>query len=406
MKKAQEARVEAVRGGAPRKRRSVRTLAAFGQNPGCGLATLAFTAEVDLDSYLQGTPLSAPFGQSPFAITRGLTFEANVKANDYALLRTLLEERLAFPTVATMKNLRELHEKSSAGMATRAEETRQIVEAHVRGLASAPNLIDGGVLTAEILGQRWYFEADALAARTGDQLRVGEMKSFPVVDGRTEPDKLGSALDQAATYILLLEAIVEACGGDPSSLVSREAMIITPKNLALNPVLSLQSVRSRVERSRRLLASAPRALDVLDTPSASHSFDPRTPVEREQAATVAAKASSKGATAKAESAAWQAVPVKRRVAQLDILREEVGNAYAPGCLSSCGLARYCRAHAQATSSPCLLGSAVERTLPGVGSLDRAVALADGAKAKPAEKAAARVLAFANDLMHDVGGVGP
>jgi len=399
VKKSQAERAESVRGDAPRKRRSVRTLAAFGQNPGCGLATLAFTAEVDLDSYLQGTPMSAPFGQSPFAITRGLTFEANVKANDYAPLRALLEEHLDFPKAAKTKNLRELHEKNSAGMATRADETRSIVEAHVKKKASAPNLIDGGVLSAEILGQRWYFEADAIAARTSEQLRVGEMKSFPVVDGRTEPDKLGSALDQAATYILLLEEMVAACGGDPTTLVSREAMIITPRNMALSPMLSLQSVRSRIERSRRLLASAPRALDVLDTLSATRTFDPRTKAEREQAAT----SGSPSAQAKADAAAWQAVPAKRRLAQLDILREDVGNAYAPGCLSSCGLARYCRAHAQATSSPCVMGSAVERTLPGVSSLKRAVSLADGAKAKAGEQAVAQMLTFANDLIADVGG---
>ena len=78
-------------------------------------------------------------------------------------------------------------------MATRAAETRAIVEAHVRNEATAPNLIDGGVLSAEILGQRWYFEADAIAARTGEQLRVGEMKSFPVVDGRTEPSSKASS---------------------------------------------------------------------------------------------------------------------------------------------------------------------------------------------------------------------
>lgn len=83
MRGSDEQHIGDLRGRAPRKRRSVRTLAAFGQNPSCGLATLAFAAEVDLDVYLADTQYEAPFGQSPFAITRGNRFEAKVKDNDY-----------------------------------------------------------------------------------------------------------------------------------------------------------------------------------------------------------------------------------------------------------------------------------------------------------------------------------
>ena len=47
-----------------------------------------------------------------------------------------------------------------------------------------------------------YLETNALALRFGGPIRVGEIKSFPVVDGRVDPDKLGVAADQSAVYVL------------------------------------------------------------------------------------------------------------------------------------------------------------------------------------------------------------
>jgi hypothetical protein len=54
---------------------------------------------------------------------------------------------------------------------------------------AAYNLIDGGVLTTSVGGVRAYFEADALAAGAHGPVRIGEVKSFPVVDDRGDPEK-------------------------------------------------------------------------------------------------------------------------------------------------------------------------------------------------------------------------
>ena len=72
-------------------------LAAFAQNTDCPLATLGFAAGVDFDRLLFGTRFRAPFGQSPFAIQRGLAFEKMLRDNDYALTLGLLREP-SFPS--------------------------------------------------------------------------------------------------------------------------------------------------------------------------------------------------------------------------------------------------------------------------------------------------------------------
>src|SRR5262245_33944429 len=83
-------RLEEIRGGAPRRSPTVRVLAAHAQHTDCHLAALGFAAGVDFDRLLEGTRFKAPFGQSPFALFRGLAFEKRLRDNDYAALRELL----------------------------------------------------------------------------------------------------------------------------------------------------------------------------------------------------------------------------------------------------------------------------------------------------------------------------
>jgi hypothetical protein len=74
-----------------------------------------------------------------------------------------------------------------------AHETRSLLRELARRDLRAPNLIDGAVLETVDGGITAHFEADSLAARFGGEVHTGEVKSFPAVDGRTKPDKLGSA---------------------------------------------------------------------------------------------------------------------------------------------------------------------------------------------------------------------
>src|SRR5207248_614697 len=96
-----------------------------------------------------------------------------------------------------------------------------------------------------------------MAIGVAGEIMVGENKSWPVVDGRpTDEDALGSALDQAATYVLLGRRTLEVAGIDPEH-VSGNVVIVTPRNTGLSPVLHRQNVDGRIRRIERLLSAVP-----------------------------------------------------------------------------------------------------------------------------------------------------
>jgi hypothetical protein len=338
-----EQRLAEIRGNSPRRSPTVRVLAAHSQHTDCKLAALGFAAGVDFDRLLAGTRLQAPFGQSPFALGRGLSFEKRLRDNDYAATFDLLRSLRGFPrTGGRWVNLRQGY-KGPDRMRLRGQDTEALLGRIIRGDPQALHLIDGAVLTARIGGVQAYFEADALAALTGQEIRVAEVKSFPKVDERVDPDKLGAALDQVAIYIFLLRAVVPRLGGDPERHVSDRALLITPRNVSMTPTLSEQRVTARVGRAGKLLDSIPRAADVAASVPASLSFVP-----------VADKSANEA----------------RRLDALHDLADRVGTCYTPNCLSTCGNARFCRERAIRDGSPSVAGRAALRLLPGIPTLGR------------------------------------
>jgi hypothetical protein len=230
-------RLTEIRATAPRRSPNVRVLAAYAIHADCNLATLGFAASVDFDRVLKGTTYEAPFGQSPFAFSRGLAFERMLAQHGYAATLDLLRTRMGFATAdARIANLRQGYPPNADGMRVRAHDTQLLIRKILRGASDAPNLIDGAVLETRIGGILARFEADAIAARFGGPIHAGEVKSFPVVDERADADKLAAALDQVAVYLLLTRQLVEHLGGNPDA-VSTEAMLITPKNVGLTPTL-------------------------------------------------------------------------------------------------------------------------------------------------------------------------
>jgi hypothetical protein len=374
-----ERRLEEIRGGAPRRSPTVRVLAAHANHTDCRLAALGFAAGVSFDKLLAGTRFQVPFGQSPFAIARGLAFEKLLRDSGHAAALALLRPLLSLPAAACVVNLREGYPSGPDRMPLRARDTAALLGRILRGDPLAPHLIDGAVLSASIGGLTAYFEADALAARAGTAMRVAEVKSFPKVDDHVDPEKLGAALDQAAVYILLTREEVLRQGGDPERLVSDRALLITPKNVGLTPTLSEQRVEARVRRVGKLLDAIPSAADVAASAPAGLSFGP---------------------------VADTAADERRRIDALHVLADRVGTAYQPSCQSSCGNARLCRARAFRDGSPCLSGTTTLRLLPGVPTLGRADELTRGAKATVEEAPAADLLERAGRLYDATAGVPP
>jgi hypothetical protein len=374
-------RLGEVRGGAPYRSPSVQALAAFAQNTDCRLATLGFAAGVDFDRLLAGTRFRPSFGQSPFAIQRGLAFENMLRENGHAGALAILREPLGLaPGVGTVVNLRQGFAPGPGKMPARAQGTRDLLQRILAHDPAAPHLIDGAVLAGIVGGRSAYFEADALAARTGDGLlRVAEVKSFPRVDDRLDPDQFGTALDQIAVYVLLLRERVAELGGDPDRSVSDRGLLITPRNVGLTPILTEARVGSRVTRIRRVFASVPPTADVAAAAPAGLSFGPVADVKAEES---------------------------KRLDALHVLADAVGTAYAPGCLATCGNARFCRDRAVGSGSPCVTGTAAARLLPEILTLGRAESLTRGDKPMPAETPAATLLARAGQLIDQAAPAAP
>jgi hypothetical protein len=95
-----------------------------------------------------------------------------------------------------------------------------------------------------------------------------------------------------------------------------------------------------------------------------------------------------------------------RLDTLHDIADRVGTAYTPGCLTTCGNARFCRARAVASGSPCVSGTAAERLLPEILTLGRAESLIRGAAPTAAEAPAAALLERAGRLIDEATPAGP
>ncbi len=370
-----------VRGQAPQARANVRRLAAFASVHSCPTAAVAFAARVDTSRVLAGTSMEMPFGQSPFAIGRGVAFEALLRRYGHAELRRVLTAGLDTDfTFAAIENLREGYQPNRAGLRMRATVTRTRMAEIAGGPAGSagpaePVVLDGAVLAADIGGLPAFFEADEMAIGVGGQIIVGENKSWPVVDGKpTDEDALGAALDQAATYALLGRRTLADSGVDPACM-SDSVVLVTPRNTGLAPSLHRQDVASRIRRIERLLSAVPDVQETAAATPASVTFD---------------------------AVADKALPETVRLEAFGEVTDVLGRVYEPAsCLTSCGFAWACRQALFSDADPALLGSTVARALPGIASLGRVAELGQGAPASPVEAPAAVPLARAGRLYSEV-----
>ena len=367
-----------LRGRAPERSHDVTRLRSFAETSICPTAAVAFAAGIDTEEFLAGTDLSIPYGQAPQAIRRGTQFEARLKADNYRRLIQTLQPVIDFPeTDPRIVNLRAQHQRNRLGLIKRAEATSDLLGRIAVGDDTSPNLIDGAVFVAQIGGRECFFETDALAIGSAGTLSVAEIKSFPLVDGRADAEKVAAALDQAALYVMLASDTLGALGL-PTERVQRDVQLILPRNVGLQPELVQRDVTSREQRARELVLRAPTINDVLPEVPPGYSFDPDPDGPKVE---------------------WADVDGGERIGALETMIEAVGTQYRPAaCLSHCGFARVCRLQATAAGDVELLGGAALRYIPGVESLDRAAQLVDGAQPLDIEAPAAAVLSRAGALI--------
>lgn len=335
-----EARLAKLRGSAAPCGMDARALAALAANPGCRRRALLDAAGVDKRALASRLGQPAPFGQSKFAIARGTSFEARVKADGHAELRKLLGDRLGLAAPGDLVAA----ELTAAGPAGRAERTRQaLADAAAAGQWA---LLDHPLLCLAVAGSTVRLEPDAVVASPDGQWTVIEIKSFPILDGSADPEKVGAAARQAAVYVLALhELAVELGHGAPQHTV----LLVCPRNFSNLPTAAAVDVRKQLAATRRQLARLTHIEEIVAELPLGTTFDLRLADD------------GKTPTRPPEDLAKAVAAVPA--------------TYAPECLAACELAFHCRKRARELGSVAMLGREVRGELGALRTVDEVLAAA-------------------------------
>ncbi|MEU4078520.1 hypothetical protein DEJ45_23170 [Streptomyces venezuelae] len=318
-----------------------RALAALAANPGCRRRALLDGAGVDKSALAARLGSPAPFGQSQFAIVRGNSFEAKVKADGgRELLRLIGVEE---PGAVAVPDL------AAAGPEGRVARTALALREATA--ADAWTLLDHPLFALEVAGSPVYLEPDAVVVRPGGGWTVVEIKSFPMVDGAADASKVGAAARQAAVYVLALERVAAVTEG---AEVARSVLLVCPKDFSNVPTASVVDVRKQRAVTRRQLDRLTRIDEIAAALPEGVSFD-------------VAERSAEELTASVES---------------------VPHQYAPECLAACELAFHCRSRARDAGAVETLGRSVRGELGGLTTVAAVLAAARGEEGDPRDPAVA------------------
>ncbi|MEW2517797.1 hypothetical protein [Actinacidiphila alni] len=331
-------------GTAPRPL-DARALAALAANPGCRRRALMDAAGVDKGAVAEVLGAPARFGQSRFAFSRGHAFEARVKRDGCAELLRLLGA--ADPGVPA-----EVPDLAAPGPEGRAARTRL-------ALAEAPagswTLLDHPLLALEVAGSLAYLEPDAVAVAPDGRWTVVEIKSFPILDGGADAQKVGAAARQAAVYVLALDAV------EPGR-ARTDVLLVCPKDFSNLPTAEWVDVRKQLAVTGRQLTRLTRIEDIAATLPEGTTFDLR-------------------------YAADGSRPTRSRI-ELSQAVDAVPAAYAPECLSTCELAFHCRDRSRADGCVESLGRGLRGELGTLTTVDAVLSAAHGEAGDPADPAVA------------------
>jgi len=355
-----EARLDRIRGADPPRNHNARTIAGLTSNPGCARRAVMDAAGIDKQRLASHAGFPAPFGQSQFAITRGNAFEAQVKANGCAELLRLLREELGLPVPeVSYDDLEEVGGNTNREL--RHARTRILL---ARAAASGPNagtLFDHPLLRLAVAGRHVYLEPDLIAFRLLDQFWIVEMKSFAMIDGQADGDKVGAAATQSAVYVLALRQLLADIGYGPEA-VSHDAVLVCPENFSNVPVATLVDVRKQLTVLRRQLSRLERIDSLVGVLPPGLTFD----LETDEA----------GVARRAAGDLAEAVRV-------------VPARYAPECLASCEMCFFCRDEARGTTAA--LGRDIRDDLGAIDSVRAVLGLADGTLTPAVEQAEAAAM---------------
>ncbi|MET9252276.1 hypothetical protein [Streptomyces sp. NPDC003717] len=332
----------------PAKALDARALAALAANPGCRRRAILDGAGVDKAAVAGALGSPPVFGQSQFAIVRGNSFEAKVKADGGAELLRLAHEALGGgPEPAADAQVPDLAATGPEGRTARTA----LALREAAGRPGTWTLLDHPMLALEVAGSPAFLEPDAVVVHPDGSWTVVEIKSFPMLDGSADPAKVGAAARQAAVYVLALERV--AARLDPPPRVGHRVLLVCPKDFSNLPTASAVDVRKQRAVTDRQLARLTRVEEIADALPEGVCFAPGLPAE-----------------------------------QLTEAVDAVPASYAPECLSACELAFHCRARSQEAGAVTRLGRPVRAELGGLATVTDVLAAARGEAGDPADPAVA------------------
>ena len=355
-----EARLDRIRGPAAPRNHNARTIAALSSNPGCARRAVMDAAGVDKQRVAAHTGFPAPFGQSRFALTRGNAFEAQVKADGCAELLRLLREHLHLTIPeASYDDLNEVGGNTSQSL--RHTQTRRLLARSAAEGRDAGTMFDHPLLRMQVGGRPVYLEPDLLAFQLHGRFHVVEIKSFSVIDGQADGDKVAAAAVQSAVYVLALREVLAELGTGQEA-VADQVLLVCPENFSNRPTAAVLDVRKQLTVLRRQLSRLAGIDSLLEPLPPGLTFD------------LAPDAS--GAP-------------QRPAGELADALATVPARYIPECLATCEMCFFCRN--EAAGATAALGRTALDDLGGIEHIATVLALARGTTQPPAEQAEAAEL---------------
>ncbi len=319
----------------------------WAKNPMCTANAISAVHNVPMTDVARKEGAKPSFGQSPFALARGNSFERSLFKDDAASMHAALvradvlpEARSGFRDFRIRMNGGPEHDHDSALAATLTF-LRQVADAKdAKALARIPAILAGPVvrIPGGIMLPEAILVIDCLVVRVVDdrpQLMVGEIKTYPDRGGYTDTGELATARAQAGVYVHGLRVVLDELGLTDRLAVSDEGfLVLTRPGFNQPSVRAGESLRFQAERAKRGF-------------------------ER-----LRALAQEIGGSTK------PAVVIPR------ILESETH--YCEACLSFCDRAPICHEAARRNRTASILGDEMVHFL-GAVPLERALALIDGAK---------------------------
>jgi hypothetical protein len=365
-----DTRLDGIRGAVPARRHNARTIAALTANPGCARRAVLDAAGVDKARLASYVGFPARFGQSQFAITRGKAFEAQVKANGCAELLRLLREQLGLPIPEVSYDDLEVV-GGNPSQQLRHARTRALLARAAASGQDAGTLFDHPLLRLDVGGRSVYLEPDLIAFQVRGRFHVVEVKSFAVVDGQADGDKVAAAATQSAVYVLALRDLLAELGFGPQT-VAHEVVLVCPENFANRPTATLVDVRKQLTVLKRQLSRLARIDTLVELLPPGLTFDLHL-----------------------DTAGVPGRPVPDLVTALHTVEAR----YAPECMASCEMAFFCRHEARGQTAA--LGRTIRDELGGVETVATALGLAAGTQPPGDDQAeATKLLALAERLRRE------